>query len=101
MDALNIRESETGAGVITGRNELVLTPATIDNTVTAIPGEDGHDITVAAGTAAKLTAPSAGTYAYVYLVSTGDESPIYSAQILSSAPTDWVASAENRYYAIS
>lgn len=98
MDALNIRESETGAGVITGRNELVLTPATIDNTVTAIPGEDGHDITVTAGTAAKLTAASAGTYAYVYLVSTGTSTPLYSAQILSSAPTDWVASAENKYY---
>ena len=97
MDALNIRESETGAGVITGRNELVLTPAGINNKIEAIPGEDGHDITVTAGTAAELTAPSAGTYAYVYLVSTGSETYIYSAQELSAEPTDWNSTA-NIYY---
>ena len=97
MDALNIREG-VAAGVITGRNGLTLTPGTIDNTVEAIPGEDGHNITVSAGEAAKVTPDAAGSYAYVYLVSTGASTPLYSAQILSSAPTDWVASAENRYY---
>lgn len=98
MDALNIQEG-VDAGVITGRNGLTLTPGTIDNTVEAIPGEDGHNITVNAGEAAKVTPDAAGSYAYVYLVSTGASTPLYSAQILSSAPTDWVASAENRYYA--
>ena len=96
-DALNIRASEE-TGTITGRNDLVLTPATIDNTVTAIPGEDGNDITITAGEAAKLSPASAGTYAYVYLVNTDTPGDIITTLVLSTAPADWVASDANVYY---
>ena len=96
MDALNIRESVSGT-TITGRNGLELTPATIDNTITAIPGEDGHDIEVNAGEAAKVTPDVASSYAYVYLVSAGTPSSVYTAQELISAPTDW-SESDNIYY---
>ena len=87
MDALNIVASES-SGTITGRNNLVLTPATFDATVEAIPGEDGNDITVTAGEAVKFTA-AAGTYAYVYLVSDGADTDVLLAETLTAAPTGW------------
>lgn len=65
MDALLMQSSES-SGTITGRNALVLTPATIVNNITAIPGVDGNDITVNEGEASKLSPSEAGTYAYVY-----------------------------------
>ena len=64
MDALNIQASVSGS-TITGRNNVVLTEASITNNITAVPGVNGNDISVVAGTAAKFT-PAAGTYAYVY-----------------------------------
>jgi len=76
MDALNMQESATN-GVITGRNGWELTPATSVANFTTIPGVDGKDITVTAGTAASFT-PAAGTYAYVYTVSTGSPSEYYT-----------------------
>ena len=87
MDALNIVASEA-SGKITGRNGLVLTPASFDATVTAIPGEDGNDITVTAGQAVKFTA-TAGTYAYVYLVSDGTDTDVLLAETLTAEPADW------------
>ena len=65
---------------ITGRNKLVLTKATISNDITAIPGADGNDVTVAEGSASKFTATANTTYAYVYTVTqkTGTED-IYEA----------------------
>ena len=75
MDALE-NQSSVASGVITGRNGVVLTPATIDATVTSIEnGVDNNPITVTAGQAAKITvtgddALDAGTYAYVYDYST-------------------------------
>lgn len=87
MDALNIPASQS-AGTIVGANGLTLTPSTIDNTVTSIPGAAGA-IPVDAGKAAKLTPASAGTYAYVY--DTGTYYPITSVY-LTSAPTGWPAS---------
>ena len=87
MDALNIREG-VSSGTITGRNKIVLTPASFDPTVEAIPGEDGNDIVVNAGEAVKFTA-STGTYAYVYQVSTGSETPVVTTIYGGSAPTDW------------
>ena len=92
MDALNIQAS-TGTGTITGRNGLTLTEATSDATITAITGEDGNNITVAAGTAAKFAA-SANTYAYVYDATTGSPAAtyIYSAvnfEAGATEPTDW------------
>ena len=90
MDALNIQAS-TGTGTITGRNELTLTEATSDATVGTVPGPDGNDITVAAGSAAKFTGAT-GTYAYVYNA-TPDPAPAasnyYSANALTTEPTDW------------
>lgn len=87
MDALNIVASET-SGKITGRNGLVLTPASFDATVTAIPGEDGNNITVTAGQAVKFTG-AAGTYAYVYQVSDGADTNVLLAETLTAEPTDW------------
>lgn len=84
MDALNIRTSGNATTVI-GVNGITLTPKTIDNNITTIPGVNG-DITVNAGEAAKLTPDAAGTYAYVY--DTGAYYPV-STVILSAAPADW------------
>lgn len=98
MDALNIRES-TSSGTITGLNTLVLTPGTIDNTVEAIPGEDNNNISVAAGTTAKVTVASPTSpateayYAYVYQVSTGTPADAFTAETLigASAPGDFTS----------
>lgn len=97
MDALNIQVSSTET-TITGRNGLVLTKATSDATIEAIPGEDGNNITVTAGTAASFTpvAPTSPAtdnyYAYVY-DATPAEAPtatyIYSAESSSTKPADW------------
>ena len=84
MDALNIRTSGNATTVV-GVNGITLTPKTIDNNITTIPGVTG-DITVNAGEAAKLTPDAAGTYAYVY--DTGAYYPV-STVILSSQPADW------------
>ena len=90
MDALNVQVS-SDATTITGRNDLVLTKVASDATITAIPGEDGNNITVTAGTAASFT-PAAGTYAYVY-DATPDPAPaaayFYSAESSSTKPSDW------------
>lgn len=68
MDALENQSSVDGGGVITGRNGVILTPATIDANVTSIEnGIDDNPITVTAGQAAKIAHTiAAGTYAYVY-----------------------------------
>ena len=97
MDALNIQVSSTET-TITGRNDLVLTKANSNATITTIPGEDGNNITVAAGTAASFD-PAAPTspatvkyYAYVY-DATPSPAPAasyyYSANALTTEPTDW------------
>lgn len=90
MDALNIRTS-TGTGdpvVITGRNSLVLTEATADATITAIPRVDGNDVTVAAGEAASFNGTT-GTYAYVYEVSDAADETFSTAVNVSTEPTGW------------
>lgn len=67
MDALE-NQSSVASGVITGRNGVVLTPATIDAEVTSIVnGADDNPITVTKGQAAEIAYTiDAGTYAYVY-----------------------------------
>ena len=72
------------------RNGITLTKAESDATITAIPGVDGNDITVTAGTAAKFT-PAAGTYAYAYKESDGTASELHTAVTLNdeSAPKDF------------
>ena len=67
MDALE-NQSKVDAGVITGRNTVILTPASINAGVTSIVnGVDNVPITVSAGQAAEIAYTlAAGTYAYVY-----------------------------------
>lgn len=86
LDALNI-QTASDATTITGRNGLVLTEATSDATITAIPGEDGNNITVTAGQAASFAA-TVGTYAYVYDTGTWSGVKVTTAAG-DVAPADW------------
>lgn len=88
MDALNIQTASTET-TITGRNGLVLTKATSDATITAVPGADGNNITVTAGTAAMFTATAGTTYAYVYETDDKADTEIHTAVVLTTEPTDW------------
>lgn len=100
MDALNLRASEAGGKTyITGRNDLILTPAEFDPAITTIPGEDGKNITVTEGTAAKFTAAATKYYAFVYLVSDAADSDVKYPVVLTgaTAPDDWSTTA-NVYY---
>lgn len=100
MDALNLRASDVGGkSYITGRNGLILTPAEFDPTVTSIPLENGENIAVTAGTAAKFTATANQYYAYVYLVSDDADSNVTYPVVLTgaTAPDDWSTTA-NVYY---
>ena len=100
MAALNLRAAEAGGKTyITGRNGLILTPATFDPTITTIPAENGSNITVTAGEAAKFTAESTKYYAFVYLVSDAADTDIKYPVALTgaTAPDDWNATA-NVYY---
>lgn len=88
MDALNI-QTASDATTITGRNSLVLTKATSDATITAVPGADGNDITVAAGAAAKFAA-TANNYAYVYYTGTDEADTEFNTAVkLTAEPTGW------------
>ncbi len=93
MDALNIR-SATYTGSIVGRNGLTLYDASsaagLDATITAVPGADGNDITVAAGTAAKFSPYASTTYAYVYYTGVDNPDTEYTtAVILTAEPAGW------------
>jgi len=83
LDALNIQSTSTET-TITGRNTLVLTKASSDATITTIPGEDGNNIDITGGQAAKFAA-TANTYAYVYDTDTWDG----IAVALTAEPTGW------------
>ena len=84
MDALNLVESGT-----TGRNGIILTDATtsasVNATITAIPGEDGNNITVDTKTAAEFTPTATTTYAYVYDTDTWSGTKVH----LTTTPTDF------------
>lgn len=89
-DALTIGFGGSGKASCNG---ITLTDATSDATITTIPGVDGNDITVTAGTAAKFT-PAAGTYAYAYEVSKGTDDTktyLHTAVTLTgdTQPNDW------------
>ena len=88
MEALNM-QAKVESGKITGRNKLVLTNATISNDITAIPGADGNNVTVTAGSASKFTATANITYAYVYTVTqkTGTDAVVYEA-VTPASDTD-------------
>ena len=83
LNALSIQTSTT-ENTITGRNGLVLTEATSNATITAIPGVDGKNIQVTAGQAASFAA-TAGDYVYVY--DTGEWDGV--AVALTASPTGW------------
>lgn len=86
-DALTIG---AGADGQPSRNGITLKKATSDATITTIPGVDGNDITVTAGTAAKFT-PAKGTYAYACKVSDGTQTELHTAVTLTGTtqPDDW------------
>lgn len=86
-DALTI---DAGGSGNASRNGITLTDATSDATITAIPGVDGNDITVAAGAAAKFT-PTKGTYAYAYKLADGTATVLHTAVTLTgdAAPADF------------
>lgn len=67
LAALNLRAIDQSAADVVGRNGVELTEAESDATIEAIPGVNGNNIPVTAGTAAEFTA-SAGLYVYVYTV---------------------------------
>ncbi len=82
-----------------GRNALTLTAATGSEaavyTTESIPTEDGKGITVAAKSVAKFTATAtATTYAFVYKVSDGTASYLYTA-VEGDGTTE---AGENEYY---
>ena len=88
MDALNI-QAASDANTITGRNGLVLTKANSDATITTVPGADGNNITVTAGSAAKFTGAT-GYYAYVYYTGTdAADKDFTTAVALTTEPSDF------------
>jgi hypothetical protein len=104
MDALNLQASEKGGKIyITGRNGLILTAKTLTYNETTpddklyIPGENGNNIVVNKGEAAKFTAESNKYYAYVYLVSDALDSNVIYPVVLAAKPDDWSDTA-NVYY---
>ena len=106
MDALNLQASEAGgASYITGRNGLKLTPVTLTynetdpNSKLYIPGEDGNNIVVNKGEAAKFTATGSTYYAYVYVVSDAADTNVKYPVVLTgvTAPDDW-STPSNVYY---
>ena len=88
MDALNIRTNYSSSAT-TGRNGLTLTKVDTKVDFTAIPGADGNDITITAGEAAKFTPDAAGTYVFTYKGTDHTNTNYYSAQELTSEPSDW------------
>lgn len=91
-DALTIGAGGSG---VASRNGITLTNAESDATITAIPGADGNNITITAGTAASFTTGAAGTvYAYVYETTPSPDPEVVTfntAVILTgaSAPSDF------------
>lgn len=82
LDALSIQVAAASGYNVTGRNGLSLKEETSDATIVAVPGPDGNNITVTAGTAAEFT-PAAGTYAYVY------DTDTYAGDYYPTAPEGW------------
>ena len=66
IDALQMQDDDKGSFTIKGRSGLGLTAATFELTNSVEYGVDGNAISVGTDQAAKFTASSAGTYAFVY-----------------------------------
>lgn len=88
MDALNKRV-DYSATATTGRNGVTLTKVETLTNFTTIPGVDGNDITITAGDAAKFTPASGTTYAVTYKGRDKSDTYYYSAQALTTEPSDW------------
>jgi hypothetical protein len=91
ISALNSQVTPVSPYEVSGRNGLNMNEETSNAAITAVPGADGNDITVAAGTAAEFT-PAAGTYAYVY------DTEIYAGDYYPVKPADWDAKYNTDYY---
>lgn len=97
LSALNLQALSVASGYdVTGRNGLSLKKATSVATITAIPGVDGNDITVAAKTAAKFTA-TAGIYAYVYTVTAPTATEDITTAVSVAAGFDFDTAAEKYF----
>ncbi len=97
IDALQIRTSKNTETTITGRNGIVLTPATTYTNITKIPTDDGKEVDVDANTTAMFKADATPTtYAYVYKNEDGVESTIYTAVTFEAEHLPTVG--ENEYY---
>ena len=83
-DALTIGAKDDGT-TITGRNGIKLKIAAM-KTTTTIPGVDGNNIDVDPNTAAKFTA-TAGTYAFVYQLTTGTSETFNTAYTANGTET--------------
>ena len=93
-DALTIG-STTNSNGFTGRNGIILTNANMVANFKTIPGIDGNDITITEKTAAKFT-PTAGTYAFVYQLTTGTKETFNTAYKANG--TETVAEGGEEYY---
>lgn len=113
MDALLMQTKVESTTIIHGRNGITLTPATIDNSITTIPGADGNNVTVVAKTASKLTVEANNSYAYVYGTAPGagtekyelkpvaanaDVSGLYTYNGSTYTEASGTAVAETKYY---
>ena len=113
MDAL-LMQTKVESKTIYGRNGITLTPATIDNSITTIPGADGNNVTVVTKTASKLTVEANNSYAYVYTVTepvagtekyelkpvaaNADVSGLYTYNGSTYTEASGTAVAETKYY---
>lgn len=101
LSAMNLRAIDGSAADVVGRNGVELTKVTSDATITAIPGVNGNNINITAGTAASFT-PSAGLYAYVYEVKAATASDEITTAVSVLAGFDFddaeTTNANNVYY---
>jgi hypothetical protein len=102
MDALE-NQSSVAAGVITGRNGVILTPADIDATVTSIVnGIDDNPIAVTAGQAAEIAHTIAvGTYAYVYDYSTAAKNSTNIYQPITVSVGSAIGAAGQKFFSVT
>ena len=94
-DALTIGAGGSGNP---SRNGITLATASSDATITAIPGADGNNITVTAGTAASFTAAASTTYAYVYETTTGTPVTTYTNTAVTLTGDDAPSDFTTAYY---
>ena len=102
LAALNLGAVSVASGYdVTGRNGVSLKKATSNAAIEAIPGVNGNDIKVTAGSAASFT-PAEGLYAYVYTVKDADQTETITTAVSIAADFDFdaakAANANDIYY---